>query len=155
MLLLIAAAIVHKTLMLLFDANMLCCYSYQTPHVPTAVAYALREHQLQQAAASTFAAARLKLEAKLFKDLPPPPTQPQQQQQQGDASQAFPLPVLLSLSRLPSSHRSVRGGGGGSSSRLPLLLDFPRDAGHHVQKLNPFTAQASCSSSVHNTSGSS
>jgi hypothetical protein len=124
-------------------------YATPNPHIRTAVAYALREHKLHQAAASTFAAVRLKLEAKLFRDLPPPPPQQQQQQkQQGDLSQAFPLPVLLSLSSLPSSHRSVRGSSS-SSSRLPLLLDIPRDASHHMHKFNPFTTQASRNSSAY------
>jgi hypothetical protein len=142
--------------MLIAAVNESCCAAtrtngYATPnsHIRTAVAYALREHKLHQAAASTFAAVRLKLEAKLFRDLPPPPQQQQQQQkQQGDLSQAFPLPVLLSLSSLPSSHRSVRGSSS-SSSRLPLRLDIPRDASHHMHKFNPFTTQASCNSSAY------
>ena len=111
----------------------------------SAVNHTLRQHKLDQAAASTFAAVRLKLEAKLCK--------PQQQQQRPMSSHSTPaptpyVPLFLSLSlRLPSPRclRSARGStnsdvsNNSNSSRLPLLLDVPCDASRRMSKLNPFT----------------
>lgn len=122
-------------------------------HVPLPVAQRLREHKLNEAATSTFAAVRAKLEAKLAQH------QHQNQQRPKSSRSEFltpvppaPLPPLVLSLSLPS-HRCFNSprntnctASSSNSSRMPMLLDIARDFSRLAQHNGPFTPHvSSCS----------
>jgi hypothetical protein len=102
-----------------------------------AVARLYREQQLHRAAASTFAAARLRLEAKLFRQPQCAVSSHEQLTHARDQRLFMSLPPPLAPLSFLSCMKNHK------VSRLPLLLDVPHDASMHTQQLRPFTMQAS------------